>query len=107
MTSKNKQKGNRSELEFAHLIGGKRVPLSGAAGGEFTGDVIGPDGTVWELKRRMGAQGFAMLYRWLTRVDALAVRGDRKEWLVVMPLTTYQEKFDFKINNGQGANPEA
>ncbi|EOP85982.1 hypothetical protein IGM_04357 [Bacillus cereus HuB4-4] len=34
---KSKQKGNRREREFAKLIGGARVPLSGAVG--YTNDV--------------------------------------------------------------------
>jgi len=37
---KSKQKGNRREREFAKLIGGTRVPLSGAVDG-YANDVKG------------------------------------------------------------------
>lgn len=78
-----RRKGVEAEREFAKLIGGERVPLSGAAGGNYTGDVIGL-GLRWECKRRRN--GFKQLYDWLDGADALAVRADRKPWLVVMPL---------------------
>lgn len=64
-------------------MGGERVPLSGAAGGSFTGDVTNVPyiGTV-EVKRRR--DGFKQLYGWLANNDALAVRADHKEWLVIL-----------------------
>lgn len=83
-----RDKGLRSEREFAKLIGGERVPLSGAAGGSYTGDVIGM-GMTWECKVR--ADGFKQLYMWLGSNDALAVKADRKEWLVVVPLSKFKE----------------
>lgn len=39
-----KVKGSRVEREFAHLINGTRIPLSGASkhlGSAYTGDVVG------------------------------------------------------------------
>ena len=83
MGKSERRKGADAEREFARLIGGERVPLSGAAGGSYTGDVIGL-GLRWECKRRK--DGFKQLYDWLDGADALAVRADRKPWLVVMPL---------------------
>ena len=88
-----KVKGSRIEREFAHLINGSRIPLSGAAkhlGIAYTGDVIGM-GMIWECKARK--DGFKQLYAWLAEpaVDALAVKADRKEWLVVLPLWKLQE----------------
>src|SRR5690606_21580242 len=83
-----RRKGVEAEREFARLIGGERVPLSGAAGGSYTGDVIGL-GLRWECKRRK--DGFKQLYDWLEGKDALAVRADRKPWLVVMRLETLLE----------------
>jgi hypothetical protein len=80
-----RRKGVEAEREFARLIGGERVPLSGAAGGRYAGDVIGL-GMRWECKRRK--DGFKRLYDWLDGADALAVRADRRPWLVVMPLET-------------------
>jgi len=83
-----RRKGADAEREFAKLIGGERVPLSGAAGGSYTGDVVGL-GLRWECKRRK--DGFRQLYDWLDGADALAVRADRRPWLVVMPLETLLE----------------
>ena len=80
---RSRRKGSDAEREFAKLIGGERVPLSGAAGGRYAGDVIGL-GMRWECKRRR--DGFKQIYDWLDGADALAVRADRKPWLVVMPL---------------------
>jgi Holliday junction resolvase len=84
-----RDKGARAEREFAKLIGGERVPLSGAAGGSFSGDVIDPFGDIWEIKVRK--DGFKQLYAWLEGKDALAVRADRKPWLVVIPLERWLE----------------
>lgn len=88
-----KQKGNRREREFAKLIGGERVILSGSAkdrGQEFTGDVKGL-GLRWEVKARK--DGFKTIYKWLEQdgVDALALKADRKEWLVVLPIGKLME----------------
>lgn len=88
-----KQKGNRREREFARLINGTRIPLSGAAkhaGQEHTGDVDGL-GLRWEVKARK--DGFKTIYKWLEQdgVDALALKADRKEWLVVLPIGKLME----------------
>lgn len=90
---KSKMKGNRTEREFAKLIAGNRVPLSGAAkhlGEMHTGDVDGL-GMKWEVKARK--DGFKTFYGWLEEeaIDALAVKADRKPWLVVIPLTKLKE----------------
>ena len=86
-----RNKGKRGELEFAKLIGGKRVPLSGAQDG-FENDVIGL-GMKWEVKRRK--DGFKTLYKWIEdereKPDALAIRADRKPWLVVIKLDKFLE----------------
>ncbi len=79
-----RRKGYSGEIEFAKLVGGVRVPLSGAAGGEFAGDVIWPGLGRGEIKRRK--DGFKRLYAWLEGRDWLAVRGDRREWLVILTL---------------------
>jgi hypothetical protein len=86
-----KVKGSRIEREFAHLINGSRIPLSGAAkhlGQAYTGDVVGM-GMTWECKARK--DGFKQLYAWLSEsaIDALAVKADRKPWLVCLPLETF------------------
>ena len=79
------QKGTRREREFAALVGGTRVPLSGAAGGDYAGDVRAL-GLLWECKAR--ADGFKQLHAWLDGRDALALKADRRPWLVVLPLDT-------------------
>lgn len=72
---------------------------------EEEGDVMGI-GLKWEVKRRK--DGFKTLYKWLEnereKPDALAIRADRKPWLVVIPL----ERFLKIIKGGKenGANRE-
>jgi hypothetical protein len=64
------------------------VPLSGAVGGRFTGDmvipVMGRDLCV-EVKAR--ADGFRELYSWLNGRDLLIVKADRQEPLVIVRLS--------------------
>ena len=86
-----RDKGARAERELAKLLGGERVPLSGAAGGSYVGDVKAL-GLTWEAKVR--GDGFKQLYAWLNGKDALAVKADRKPWLVVMPLETWLERME-------------
>jgi hypothetical protein len=88
-----RDKGMRGEREFAELVAGRRVPLSGAQEG-FGNDVEVPTpmGTLRaEVKRRKS--GFSTLYGWLEdereRPDIVAFRADRKPWLVAMPLETF------------------
>jgi hypothetical protein len=89
---RSRDKGARGERQLVHLLqtagfAAERVPLSGAAGGRYCGDLsvplLGVDRTV-EAKTR--ASGFRELYRWLTDRDLLVVRADRREPLVVLPL---------------------
>jgi len=88
---KSKQKGNRREREFAKLIEGRRIPLSGAQTG-FENDVQGL-GLKWEVKARK--DGFKTIYDWILdereKPDALAIKVDRKPWLVVMELNKFLE----------------
>ena len=67
----------------------RRVPLSGALAHE-KGDVIievpaldgdGVNRTTFEAKVRK--DGFKQLYDWIDGHDALAIRADRKGWLIV------------------------
>lgn len=89
MGKSQRTKGISAEREFAHLINGKRVPLSGAQNG-YTNDVIGL-GIEWEVKRRKN--GFKTIYDVLEdereRPDAMAFRVDRKDWIVAMKLQTF------------------
>lgn len=92
-----RQKGNRVERAIVRALqdaglGAERVPLSGSAGGSYLGDltvpVIGRD-LVVEVKARAG--GFVELYRWLDDRDVLVVKADRREPLVVLPLSLATE----------------
>jgi hypothetical protein len=69
-----------------------RVPLSGAVGGRFSGDVVlpllGRDLCV-EVKAR--ADGFCELYSWLAHRDVLIVKADRQPPLVVVRLALASE----------------
>lgn len=86
---RSRSKGARNEVALAKLLGGQRIPLSGAAGGSFVGDILLPNGKRIECKVR--ADGFRQLYAWIENADALAVRADRKDWLIVLRLEDYME----------------
>lgn len=91
MGKSQRDKGARREREFAELIGGRRKPLSGAVDG-FPNDVEGL-GMDWEVKARK--DGFKQIYDWVLdereKPDALALKADRKPWLVVMTLDRFLE----------------
>jgi hypothetical protein len=89
---RSRAKGNRQERALVRYLqdngfAAERMPLSGAAGGRFCGDVtvplLGCDRCI-EVKTR--ANGFRELYAWLIDRDLLVVRADRREPLVVLPL---------------------
>jgi hypothetical protein len=102
MGKASKEKGVRREREFCELTGGKRVPLSGSLGGELSNDVILPNGKKVEVKARK--DGFKELYKWMLdereKPDMLALKADRKPWLVVMTLDEYM-----KTMNVTGGDP--
>ena len=94
MGAHSRRKGGRIEREIVHLhrdagIEAERVPLSGAAGGSFAGDVIVAGELRAEVKARANGEGFATLERWLGSHDLLFLRRDRAAPLVVMPWTLY------------------
>lgn len=87
-----RDKGNRVERHLVKLLqergfAAERIPLSGAAGGSYVGDltvpVLGVDRVV-EVKARR--DGFRELYGWLEARDVLILKADRREPLVVLPL---------------------
>ena len=89
-----RRKGNRVEREIvrAHLergIHAERVPLSGAAGGSYTGDVVVARRFRCESKARKSGSGFTVLERWLGPHDALFLRRDRAEPLVLLRASTW------------------
>ena len=90
---RSRSKGDRTERSIVNAllsngIAAVRVPLSGAAGGRFAGDIVlpllGRDLCV-EVKAR--ADGFRELYCWLNQRDVLIVKADRQEPLVVLRLS--------------------
>jgi Holliday junction resolvase len=87
-----RDKGNRTERALVRFLqsygfAAERVPLSGSAGGSFSGDItipiLGLDRTA-EVKVR--GTGFRQLYSWLSGRDLLVVRADRRQPLVILPL---------------------
>ncbi len=79
-------KGQRNEQAIVNLLKDagiqvERAPLSGAAGGSFTGDVV-VDGERFEAKIR--ASGFRQVYEWLADHRGLFIRSDRRELLIVL-----------------------
>jgi hypothetical protein len=96
MGKKSRDKGYRLEHELVLKLNemgfkAERVPLSGGAGGSFTGDLI-INGKKAEVKGR--AAGFKEIYKWLEPVDYLFIRADRQEWLVVMRLKDFKDMKD-------------
>ena len=97
---RHRQKGDRIERELVrrHVdigVAAERVPLSGAAGGSYSGDVdvfaFGPTRAPLktEVKARANGTGFVQLERWLGDNDVLFLRRDRAEPLVVLPWATW------------------
>ena len=89
---RSRDKGQREERAIVHTwqdegIAAERIPLSGAAGGSFKGDVSIPivgDDKRFEAKVRLAGSGFKSLSRWLGSNFGLFVRMDRSPRLVVL-----------------------
>jgi Holliday junction resolvase len=88
-----RDKGNRLECAIRRALrnAGKnadRVPLSGSAGGRYSGDILVPDvcGRDLTVEAKARGDGFKRLYEWLEGRDALVVRADRHDALVVLRL---------------------
>jgi hypothetical protein len=104
MVNPAKIKGDRIERQIVYLheemgIPAQRVPLSGAAGGRFTGDVWIGDMKA-EVKARAGGNGFKTLERWLGSNDLLFLRRDRQKPMVVLPWKTYEDLIKKGGNHG-------
>lgn len=85
-----RDKGYRGEINLVNYakeqnLEAKRIPLSGAVEG-FKGDVI-IGGFTGEVKVR--GNGFKKIYEWLADNDFLAVKADRRPYLVVLNLDTF------------------
>jgi Holliday junction resolvase len=92
MGKPSRSKGLRFEREIVHLLqdagrAAERVPLSGAAGGSFCGDVTAPVlGDDWIVECKSRARDFTRIYSWLDGADALVIKADRRRPLVVLDL---------------------
>jgi hypothetical protein len=105
--ARHRRKGNRVERAVVRALqtrgfAAERVPLSGAANGRFGGDVsiplLGRDRRI-EVKAR--CNGFRRLYDWLGDRDFLVLKADRREPLVVLPLSLSTEIFAVAERNNQ------
>lgn len=97
MSASQRNKGARTERGIVTAlrdagIPAERVPLSGAAryqgnGADLDWYARGKDAAplVCEVKARANGEGFAVLERWLGDHDALILKRDRQEPLVVLP----------------------
>ncbi len=90
MGKASRDKGAREERAIVNAfqdagIAAERVPLSGAAGGSYVGDVSIPImGADWVFEAKVRADGFAQIYDWLGSHQGLFIRRDRAPRLVVL-----------------------
>lgn len=88
-----RSKGVRTERRIVALlkasgIMAERVPLSGACGGRFAGDIVAPLlGRDLCIEVKCRGQGFREIYSWLDGRDVLIVKADRREPLVVVRMS--------------------
>ena len=84
MPDKSRRKGANGEREAASLLGAIKISRMYQPGP----DLQMPDGRWVEVKRRKS--GWKQLYAWLADdAQIIAMRADRKEWLVCMTLDTF------------------
>jgi Holliday junction resolvase len=91
--ARHRQKSGREERMLVGIaqdagFAAERVPLSGSVGGQrFAGDIVFPLlGRDLCVESKVRGHGFRQLYAWLQNRDALIIRADRHEPLVVVPL---------------------
>lgn len=94
---KSKRKGWRTENAFVKRMnalgfGAERIPLSGSAGGSYSGDA-----KVWTIDGEYRVEckslknGWATLYKWLApdNIDFLSLKANNKPGLIVMTEETF------------------
>ena len=90
-----KRKGTRVERELVNELVALglacfRVPLSGAAGGTWSGDIHIP--LLGRTRRaEVKARAKLQLYSWFKSADLLIVKADRRDPLMVLPLALIVE----------------
>lgn len=90
-----RRKGDKFEREIValfqtHGIAAERVPLSGAAGGSFSGDVTVPIlGIDRRLEAKIRRHGFSQIRRWLAGNYAVVYRADRDDALITLRLEDF------------------
>jgi Holliday junction resolvase len=92
---RSRSKGARTERSIVNALQANgfaavRVPLSGAVGGRFSGDIVLPL-MGRDLCVEVKARGFRELYCWLNERDVLIVKADRQDPLVVVRLSLAAE----------------
>jgi len=103
-----RQKGDRFERECValfqeHGIAAERVPLSGAAGGSFSGDISIPVlGVDQRLEAKIRRSGFTTIRRWMAGNYAVVYRADRSESLVTLRLADFA-KLAIAADRNRGA----
>jgi hypothetical protein len=108
-----KQKGSRVERELVNELVALglpcfRVPLSGAAGGQWSGDIHVPLlGRVLRAEVKSRGDGFKQLYTWLAGSDLLIVKADRRDPLAVLPLPLLVELMLAAERGSKETNPDA
>jgi hypothetical protein len=94
---RSRQKGDREERMIVNLLqeaglAAERIPLSGAAGGSFCGDVTVPiQGVDRRFEAKVRANGFREIYAWLGSNYGLFIRSDRNPGLVVLRIADFVE----------------
>jgi Holliday junction resolvase len=93
MGRRSRDKGARTERNIVNVLqaagfAAVRVPLSGAVGGRFGGDIVLPvNGRDPKCEVKCRGDGFKRLYDWLDGHDVLIAKADRREPLVIMRLS--------------------
>jgi hypothetical protein len=89
-------KGMNAQNEFKRIVGGEVVPLSGAAGGDFSNDIH--LWNTWQGEVKRFATGEKTLYQWLNdereKPDFVAFRADRMPWVVSMHVDKFNRLLD-------------
>ena len=65
-------------------IPAERVPLSGAAGGSYTGDIVINDNIRVEVKASKNGEGFKTLEEWKGNNDMLILKRNHYDPMVVL-----------------------